>query len=106
MVAVSRSPSFHRFTIYFSEGPVLRRILTAAHHARAEPVWHFARFDGHAGFKVEVVVGGMTQTFAESFAAQVRRLPAVTKVMWAKNRPPGEQIDAMTAATREVFSRR
>lgn len=85
MVALSRSPSFHRFTIYFSEGPVLRRILTAAHYAKAEPVWHFVRFSGRMGFKVEIVVGGMSPLFAESFAAQMRRLPAVTKVMWAKN---------------------
>jgi hypothetical protein len=85
MVALSRSRSFHRFTVYFSEGPVLKRILTAAQFAKAEPVWHYTRFAGSSGFKVELVVGGMTQIYAQSFASQVQRLPAVTKVMWAKS---------------------
>ncbi|MGE4063257.1 MAG: hypothetical protein AB7E79_07800 [Rhodospirillaceae bacterium] len=105
MVAVSRSPSLHRFTIYYSEGPILRRILTAARHARAEPVWHFVRFGGHGGFKVEVVVGGMSRNYAESFAAQVRRLPAVTKVMWAKDASNQAQMEALIAPGREVSSR-
>jgi hypothetical protein len=85
MVAVSRSSSFHRFTVYYSEGPVLRRILMAAQYAGAEPVWHFTRMGERTGFKIELMVGGLSQTAAESFATRMQRTPGVSKVMWGRN---------------------
>lgn len=94
MVAVSRSSTFHRYTVYYSEGPVLRRILMAAQHARAEPVWHFTRLGGRSGFKIEIIVGGLSHEFAHSFAVRIERLPGVTKVMWGRT----GQIAAQPAA--------
>lgn len=85
MVAVSRSSSFHRFTVDYSEGPVLRRLLSAAQYAGAEPVWHFTRMGERSGFKIEFMVGGLSQAAAESFATRMQRTPGVTKVMWARN---------------------
>ena len=85
MAAVSRSTTFHRFTIYYSEGPVLLRVLTAARHAGAEPAWHFTRLGAGSGFKIELAVGGFTRLAAESFSSRMRSTPGVTKVMWNKS---------------------
>jgi len=95
MVAVSRSSTFHRYTIYYSEGPVLRRILTAAQYAGAEPVWHFIRLGGRAGFRIELMVGGLSHPSADAFAKRMEHMPGVTKVMWAQSarvaqEPPAE----------------
>jgi hypothetical protein len=94
MVAVSRSSTFHRFTIHYSEGPVLRRILAAAQYARAEPVWHFARLGERSGFRIDLVVGGLSQGLAEAFATRLKHLPGVSKVMWARNMPVGTPVGA------------
>ncbi|MGE3332021.1 MAG: hypothetical protein AB7I36_00140 [Rhodospirillaceae bacterium] len=83
MVAVSRSSHFHRFTVHCSEFQALGRILKTAFYARAEPAWEFTRAAERASFKIDLVLGGLSSTSAESFAAQVKRLPAVTKVTWA-----------------------
>jgi hypothetical protein len=83
MVAVSRSSHFHRFTVHCSEFHALGRILKTAFYARAEPAWEFTRASERSSFKLDLVLGGLSPTSAESFAAQVKRLPAVTKVTWA-----------------------
>jgi hypothetical protein len=91
MVAVSRSSHFHRFTVHCSEFQALGRILKTAFYARAEPAWEFTRVDERASYKVELILGGLTPASAESFAAQVKRLPAVTKVTWAPRPHSGPQ---------------
>ncbi len=83
MVAVSRSSHFHRFTVHCSEFRALGRILKTAFYARAEPAWEFTRAAERPSFQINLVLGGLSPASAESFAAQVKRLPAVTKVTWA-----------------------
>ena len=85
MAAVSRSSTFHRFAIYYSEGPVLLRVLTAARHAGAEPAWHFARLGAGSGCKIELAIGGFTRLAAESFSGRMRSMPGVIKVMWSRS---------------------
>jgi hypothetical protein len=85
MVAVSRSSTFHRFTVYYSEGPVLHRILVSARFVGAEPVLHFTRLAERSGFKIELMIGGLSQTGAESFATRMQRTPGVSKVMWGRS---------------------
>lgn len=88
MVAVSRSSHFHRFTVHCSEFQALSRILRTAFYARAEPAWEITLVGERPAFKIDLTLGGLTPLSAQSFAAQVKRLPAVTKVTWGERSQP------------------